>query len=29
MSKQYIVFTGVGKTYFCKHNLNWVDLDIG
>lgn len=28
-SKQYIVFTGCGKTYFCKHNLNWVDLDIG
>jgi len=28
-SKQYIVFTGVGKTTFCKSHLNWVDLDIG
>ncbi|MBP5470288.1 MAG: hypothetical protein J6Z11_13700 [Candidatus Riflebacteria bacterium] len=29
MSKQYIVFTGIGKTTFCKTHLNWVDLDIG
>jgi len=29
MSKQYIVFTGVGKTTFCKSHLNWVDLDVG
>ena len=29
MSKQYIVFTGVGKTTWCKSHLNWVDLDVG
>jgi len=29
MSKQYIVFTGCGKTTWCKSHLNWVDLDIG
>ena len=23
----YCAFTGLGKTYFCQHNLCWVDLD--
>ena len=29
MSKQYIVFSAIGKTTWCKSHLNWVDLDIG
>ena len=27
MGKIYIATSGCGKTYFCKHNLNWIDLD--
>ena len=28
-SKQYIVFSAIGKTTWCKSHLNWVDIDIG
>ena len=24
----FLVQPGVGKTYFCKHNLGWADLDL-
>lgn len=25
--KVYLVFTGLGKTYFCKRHPGWIDLD--
>lgn len=27
--KVVLAFSGLGKTYFCKHNLGWVDLENG
>ena len=27
VGKIIIAFSGCGKTYFCKHNLNWMDID--
>ena len=27
MSKIYLATSGTGKTYFCQHNLGWIDLD--
>ena len=28
VGKLVIAFSGCGKTYFCKHNPNWLDLDV-
>ena len=25
--KIYCVFTGLGKTYFCQHNLGWAEIE--
>lgn len=25
--KIYCAFTGLGKTYYCQHNLGWIDID--